>query len=83
MKKVIALLSNVASLDKEIEELGKRIDSDTRRLNLLTGSRNEAWKEHCELMRQMDVAVEGNAGFEQRAAWFLAEMRRQVSGEKP
>ena len=82
VKRVIDLLDSVAKLDDEIAELSARVDSDQRRINLLSGNRAEAWKEHCDLMRQMDVSAEGNTGFEKRAAWFLAEMRRQLKAEK-
>ena len=74
VSKVIELLDSVAKCDTEI----KRIQGEVSKLEDLQGQRRSLWKEYVKLMDDMDVDTPGNFGFENRAAWFLMEMRRQI-----
>lgn len=76
--RVINLLDIVAKGNSEAEMLQERIRWDKARLAEIQEATSVAWRDYKKAMNDMDVSLEGNAGFERRAAWFLAEMRRQV-----
>lgn len=76
--RVVELLDTVATCDEEIGVLRDRISTDTEKLKSLSERRFRAWDEYRKLMKDMDVSSEGHFGFEGRAGWFLAEMRRQL-----
>ena len=78
----IRLLDEISAADSEMLELQAAAEQEERRVQALKERRRVAWDEYSKLMRDMDVSMEGNYGFEVRAAWFLAEMRRQVSAKK-
>jgi len=73
----IKLLDLIMKLDAEQVDLQHRIDSHTSRLKNVIDDRAGTWREYQKLMQSIDV-VQGNTGFDQRALWFLAEMRRQT-----
>lgn len=80
VKRAIELLDQIAAADSELPEVLSLIERSHERAKELKSNRALAWEEYSELMHDMDVSSEGNYGFEQRAGWFLAEMRRQLRG---
>lgn len=57
-------------------------EMEIRRLDL-EGQKTEyeaAHREAFKLLERMDVKANGNAGYEARAAWFFAQLHRQLTG---
>ena len=75
---MIELLAGIESLETEITELRSKVV----RLKVAEADLVERGSRLSYLLRSMDVDAMGNAGWERRFGWFLAEMRRQLIGSK-
>lgn len=76
--RAIALIDRIAQADRLIAELEPAVGL----LRTATAERARAWTELTELLRRMDVESVGNAGYEGRTAWLLAEVVRQLRGDQ-
>lgn len=79
---IIQLLGQVEALEAEEMELRPKVQAFAGRLLAVEEKLGEARRRLPELLQAMDVDSPGNFGWEKRMGWFLAEMRRQLRGNK-
>lgn len=78
----IALLRSAAArvreLDGEAQRLHKLINDSRELLEANNHERGKCASNVLDLLKRMDVASDGNYGWEGRVVWFLAELSTQA-----
>jgi hypothetical protein len=68
---------------QEISRLTRSIQEINKQMEVMQATYAAARKKVFDLMTKMDVASNGNYGYENRMAWFLVELHRQMNDKKP
>ena len=74
VEKLRQAAARVRELDEEATRLRALMKQHTEALQAAEYERGKRAHEVVELLRSMDVASEGNYGWERRVVWFLSEL---------